>query len=63
MSKIGRPRKTIEEKAKWDDKLECQLCGERFIRANQSRHRKSKYHQLAEKIISSKNNEKIKIKR
>src|SRR5687768_2322565 len=54
MSKSGRPRKAVEEKAKWDDKLKCPLCGETFMRANQTRHRKSKYHQLAEQLISSK---------
>jgi hypothetical protein len=54
MSKIGRPRKSEEEKAKWDDQLECAACGGTYLRANQTRHKKTKIHQLAERLINDK---------
>lgn len=49
MSKKGRPKKPIDEKKNWKDKLECPLCGVSYIRANQTRHKKSKMHRLIEK--------------
>ena len=53
MSRLGRPRKSDEDKANPYDKLECPLCGETFLRSNQTRHRKSKLHKLAEQLTSS----------
>lgn len=52
MSRIGRPRVAEEDKCKPNDILECPLCKETFMRANQTRHRKSKFHQLAEQLTS-----------
>jgi phosphorylcholine metabolism protein LicD len=54
MSKVGRPRVAEEDKARPNDILECPLCKETFMRANQTRHRKSKLHKLAEKLTSGK---------
>jgi len=39
---VGRPKKT--DKGDWSDKMKC-ICGETFLRSNQSRHRNSKTHQ------------------
>lgn len=52
MSKNGRPRIAEENKCKPNDILECPLCKETFMRSNQTRHRKSKIHQLAEQLTS-----------
>jgi phosphorylcholine metabolism protein LicD len=54
MSKIGRPKIAEENKCKPNDILECPLCKEIFMRSNQTRHRKSKIHQLAEQLTLGK---------
>lgn len=54
MSKMGRPRMNENEKAKWDDQLTCPLCKGTYLRANQTRHKKTKIHQLAEQLTGGK---------
>jgi hypothetical protein len=49
-SQRGRPRKLEEEKTKWNDTLICTICESTFIRANQTRHKNSKIHKMAEKL-------------
>ena len=46
----GRPRKSEHDKAHYTDKMICSLCGGKFIRANQSRHKTTRIHQFAEKM-------------
>jgi len=43
-----------KEKAKWNDKVKCKVCGSVTLRSNQGTHKKSKKHKLYEGI-----NEKI----
>ena len=50
MAGRGRPIKKEEEKAKPNDKINCNICGKIYTRANQTRHKKSKYHTLAERL-------------
>jgi len=40
----GRPKKT--EKAKWNDRIKCEICGTEFIRSNRSAHNKTKAHKI-----------------
>lgn len=54
MSKRGRPKKEESDKAKWNDKILCEICGEKYLRSNQTRHKKSKIHiSHLEKTIST----------
>lgn len=46
----GRSKKPIEEKAKGNDKIKCQTCGKEYFRYNSAAHKKTKYHQIHEKV-------------
>lgn len=47
MSKVGRPRKNDQEKAKYNDKITCDVCKGVFSRSARSRHNATKKHQNA----------------
>jgi hypothetical protein len=47
---IGRPKKKEEDKAHPNDRLICDVCGNKFIRAHRSKHKKTKVHQAYEKM-------------
>lgn len=49
-NKIGRPKKNETEKAKWSDKIICDVCGKTFIRSARSSHKKTKYHNFYSKM-------------
>lgn len=49
-NQIGRPRKKEEEKAKPNDRLICDVCGEKFIRSHRTRHNQNKVHQAYAKM-------------
>ena len=40
----GRPKKTDDEKTKYSDRVECNICGKIFTRSNRSAHNKTQYH-------------------
>jgi hypothetical protein len=39
-----------KEKAKWNDKIKCKICGKITLRSNQSKHKKTKYHMVYENM-------------
>lgn len=39
-----------KQKANWNDKVKCKVCGSITLRSNQSEHKKSKKHLLYENI-------------
>lgn len=47
MSKGGRPRMREEDKTKPDDKITCEICGEKFRRNNRWHHNNTKLHKQA----------------
>lgn len=44
-NQVGRPRKNEDEKAKYNDRIICDICGEKFTRSHRSRHNQNKVHQ------------------
>lgn len=50
LQKKGRPRKNENNKCKPTDKVKCKICGKIYIRCGSSRHKKTQYHQLHEKV-------------
>ncbi len=52
---LGRPRKSIEEKANPYDRIICDVCNVKFTRSHRSGHNKTKVHQAYAKM-----NEKMK---
>lgn len=49
-TKKGRPKKDDVNKAKWNDRVECKVCGKSFIRSGRSKHKKSQFHQAYENM-------------
>lgn len=39
---VGRPKK--DDKAKWTDRVQCDICNVTFVRSNRSNHCKTKLH-------------------
>lgn len=48
--KTGRPRKNEDEKTKWNDRIECTICGKTYIRSGATKHRRTEFHQAFEKM-------------
>ncbi len=46
---VGRPRKSEDIKAKYNDSCICDICGGSFTRSNRSSHKKTRLHQAYEK--------------
>lgn len=40
----GRPKK--DDKAKWNDRIKCEICGVEFTRSNRTAHNKTKTHKI-----------------
>ena len=53
--KAGRPKKSDDEKAKWNDKIKCSICNKEYIRSASNAHKITQYHK-----IHSKMNDKLK---
>lgn len=47
---FGRPRKNEKEKARYNDRIVCDICGGTFLRSHRADHRKTKVHQAYEKM-------------
>lgn len=47
-SKVGRPKKSEETKAKPNDRILCPICKEEFVRSNRTNHNKTKIHKKME---------------
>jgi len=45
-----RPKKSEENKAKWNDKVKCDRCGKEFIRSSRTTHNKTQYHKIFDKM-------------
>jgi hypothetical protein len=48
--KFGRPRKNEEDKARPNDRIICNICGEIFTRNNRNRHKDTKIHKAYENM-------------
>nr|AVL93337.1 C2H2 zinc finger protein [Moumouvirus australiensis transpoviron] len=46
--KKGRPKKNINEKAKPNDKIICNICGGSYTRSNITKHKNTQKHQIFE---------------
>lgn len=46
----GRPKMAEEDKGTSSDRIKCDLCGKEYVRSNRSHHKKTKQHQLYDKI-------------
>jgi hypothetical protein len=47
---IGRPPKKEGEKALPNDRLNCEICGGKFIRSHRTAHKKTKVHKAYENM-------------
>jgi hypothetical protein len=54
--KTGRPKKPDKDKAKYNDKMRCEMCNVSVSRSNLSTHKKSKIHLERNKIKELINN-------
>lgn len=50
LQKRGRPRINKNDKCKPNDKVQCKICNKIYTRSGSTKHKKTQYHQLHEKM-------------